>query len=76
MFYLINDNSDLKSVFTYQSISTRSLKVAPMLICFDNFFLNKSNQPSNTLFIKCKFKKLPTRKGNLIWKFSNILLAH
>jgi hypothetical protein len=38
MFYLLNDNSDLKSVFTNKSISTRSLKLAPMLVCFDKLF--------------------------------------
>jgi hypothetical protein len=35
MFYLANDNFDLKSIFNNKSVSTRSLKLAPMLICFE-----------------------------------------
>jgi hypothetical protein len=46
MFYLLNDNSDLKSIFTSKSVSTRSSKLAPMLIHFDKlFFHTKSYQP-------------------------------
>jgi hypothetical protein len=45
MFYLLNDNSDLKSVFINKSISARSSKLALMLICFDKlFFRTKSYQ--------------------------------
>jgi hypothetical protein len=46
MFYLLNDNSDLKSVFTSKSVSTRSSKLTPMLIRFDKLFIHtKSYQP-------------------------------
>jgi hypothetical protein len=37
-FYLSDDNSDLRSVFTNKSLSMRSSKLPPMLTCFDKLF--------------------------------------
>ena len=38
MFYLLNEKSDWKSVFTIKSLAMRSSKLDPMLICFDEIF--------------------------------------
>jgi hypothetical protein len=37
-FYLLNANTNLKSVFTNKSLSLRSSKLAPMLVCSDKLF--------------------------------------
>jgi hypothetical protein len=37
-FYLSNDNFDLRFGFTNKSLSMRSWKVAPILVCFENIF--------------------------------------
>jgi hypothetical protein len=39
MFCGSNRLSDLENVFTVRLVATRSLKLNPILICFDNFFL-------------------------------------
>jgi hypothetical protein len=70
-FYLSNDNSDLRSVFTNKSITTRSSKLAPILICFEKLFfldlklsthLHVNYQPLCTWVINGKCKKLSTLK--------------
>jgi hypothetical protein len=56
MFYLLNENLDLRSAFTNKSVSTRSSKLAFMLICFEKLFfglivinpLCLNNQPFRT----------------------------
>jgi hypothetical protein len=71
MFYLSNDNSDLRSIFTNKSISTRSSKLAPMLVYFDKLFfsdlklstyLHVNYQPLCTWVINGKCKKLSILK--------------
>jgi hypothetical protein len=54
MFYLLNENLYLRTVFTNKSVSTRSTKLAHMLIYFEKLFfglkfinpLYLNNQPS------------------------------
>jgi hypothetical protein len=38
MFYLLNENLDLRTIFTNKSVSMRSTKLAHMLICFEKLF--------------------------------------
>jgi hypothetical protein len=68
-FYLSNDNLYLRSVFTTKSVSTRSSKLAPVLIYFDKLFRPKSYHPLCTWVINGKCKKLPTLKVNSIRNF-------
>ena len=45
MFCRSNRLSDLGSVFTVGLVATRSSKLDPMLICFDNFFFGPKSYP-------------------------------
>ena len=72
-FYLSNDNSDLRSVFTTRPGSTRSLKLAPMLICFDNIFFGlKFINPFVRELSMVNVKNYQPHK--LIW--ANFFLSH
>ena len=61
MFYLSNDKSNRKSLFTTKSVATRCLKLDPILICFDDIFFElKVTNPTN-VFTKGKYKSYQTQ---------------
>ena len=56
-----NRLSDLRSVFTVRHVASRSSKLDPMLLCFDEFFSGpESYQPHNKQVIYHITCKLPT----------------
>ena len=71
MFRLPNDNFNLRYVFTNELVSTTSLKLAPMLIYFDNFFFGlKVINPEIRYLSTVNLKNYQPKKTNFI---SNIL---
>jgi hypothetical protein len=77
MFYLPNDDPELRFVFTNKSVSTISSKLAPMLICFDKlYFWTTSYQPLCMWLINPSAYELPTVNVRIYQPYNLIILRN
>jgi hypothetical protein len=75
-FYVTNDNSNLRSVFTNKLVSTRSLKIAAILIYFDKLFCGlKFINHSTYMLSKVYIRSYQPKKLTLLRIFADFF-AH